>query len=1272
MPLPLLAWIAIQLVLFVASALLAPKPNFPDATPDDPKGPRSEEGEVLPVAFGVVKVAANVSFFGAVNAKEQQEKVKTGLFSSKYVTMGYVYESIFQAVLCHGPIDELIDIIWDGNRSLAAQEIGPEVFGPIDVDGDMIAESWGVVSGGVLGNKTVPAIPALRSADITPDAGLPLDTTNTDWLFGGYLHGGGIKGRMTLYWGTATQNVDPTLQSIIGPTEFGTRYERVCHCVFGLAVPLARFQYGERATLPGIEFVIRRCPNNIGLIVGHNAMTDGSANIAEAIYEVLTNTVWGLGLPTTYIDIPSFAAAGETLWSEDLGINMLLNSGQTGDEIITELLRYADGQVQQHPVTGLIEFTLNRNDYVIGTLPVINEGNASNVNYTRPSWSTLKNEVRILYTARRGPFFKTIPTQPIQDIASQRTFGETFAVTLEFPGVMNPTIASKIGVRSLRIMSTPLGKIRFEVDRTAGDFRVGRPFVMSWADFGIGTRVFRVASADYGTLMENKITIEAVEDVFSLEQPLYNITADPAIPDPSLKLRGQLEIEPILSDGPATGTLILDVKPGTGLVTSVEFLTQSGNRTPSAWHQSESNTDFRAGVDKHATLQSTIQWRVNGYKKDGTIGILASGAVQFDIEAKPQRPDVTFVPGTAPGKVTAVIYTDEDTATIKYAVSKIGLPTAATVRAALPLALGAGQTVTNIVDALTLLPGEEAYIAVFAYDAAGNESELGTVSEQATVMYPKMRPTPTEDGTTGTLVLTPVDPQGRLTRVKMAPAFGNDPAVFADVVISGGVYTQTVPLLGKQPSRIDYKAYAMVGGSEIPVDEGTVRFAIGGIPISPDVDYQLDSDGTLTVKSKGDSDTDLTHILIKLDSAPTVAEVDAAVGADNAFTGRDASAVFKVGGVVRKLQQGERYYAAVRAYNTSLAGATLDAKGSKVVPQTDQWLGPSSALATVLIGSTGQDSRYVTFSGILLGPLTARVEVFVREYTSDPGAIVSVATVGHPAPGSPLYANGSLLVPVARPSNWLLVTFRAIDALNRIGAGQVTALNTPGGTVTIKVQAAAAPATAPSAPTDLALTSPSTSSVNLAITMPGASPPPNLRVYRDGVAVQDIPGPFTAASIVNYVDTGRSSGVAYTYQVYGLGATGILSVAGSPIRTITIASSTIPTPTLAATNVYNQAVGGFAITITPAAGTASGVTWHLEHNTSTGFGHFGDPAPTYPTGWQAAENTESVSFTHAHVPQDDRDHFDKLRVWGSKSGFGSSALSAEVQITIPALIPGGY
>jgi hypothetical protein len=1264
MALGILAWVAIQLVLFVASALLTPKPHFEDATPEDPRGPRTNEGEVLPVIFGTTKVAANICYFGNVQAKEQTEKVKTGFFSSKNVTTGFQYLAVFQAILCHGPVDEIVDIVMDENKSLAATDTGPEVFGPIDADGDSIFESYGVVSGGIVGARTGPALPYLRSTDVTPDDGLILDTTSTEGLFGGYQRGGGMAGRMRFYWGTPLQSVvDPVMVAAVSASQYGSRYEGVCHVVFGNTVPgpLTRFYYGERSILPGIEFILRRCPSNLGLSLAQTNL-GGGANPAEIIYECLTNLIWGTQMPASHIDVPSFVAAGTTLATEGMGLNMSINDGQSCDAIISEVLRYIDGQVQQHPVTGLIELTLNRADYVVANLPVVNEGNAFDPQITRPSWSSVKNEVRVIYTARRGVFFKQVPTQPIQDIGSQRNFADVNAVTVGYPAISDSVIANRIGVRDLRLLSTPLGKLRIMVDRTAADFRVGRPFAFNWSDFGIANAVYRVMQVDYGTIIDGKMPVDAVEDIFALEQPMYGVPNDPYYADPVIGKQQQLVIDPVTTDNATTGFLTLNITAGTGLVTSVEFRGISGNRTPGAWHQSESNSSFLGSVDKHASLQSAVEWRINGHKKDGTIGEIAAGSVQFDIQAQPQTPEVVFIPGTVAGRLSATVYVDGDTTSIKYAVSKVGQPSVATTRLATPIVLAPGQTVVNLIDVLTLAPGEEAYITVLAYDAAGNESAPGVINDTITVIYPEMRATPTENGALGTLVLTPVDPQGRLTRVQMAPVLGNAVPVFADVSPVGGTYTQTITLISKQPSRIEYRAYAMVGGVETIVEEKGVRFAIGSLPIQPEVSYQIDADGTLVVKAFGDSDTNLIHFVVALDVAPSKEEIDGATGADNSFAARVASYTYKVGGVVRKLTPGQKFYVAVRAYNTLLAG-TLDAKGSTVVSQTDQWVGPSDARATVSVGGTGADSRSVTFGTITLGPLTARVDVFVREYRADPGAIVSIASIGHEAPGSPLYANGSLIIPIANPSNWLLVTFVAIDALNRVGANQVTGLNNPGGTVTIKVQAAAAPATAPAAPTNLTLTELALSSVQLAIVMPASNLPAALRIFRDGVALPDVSRTALAGATQNVTDVGRTPNSSYTYQVYGVSAVGILSAAGSPIRTITLGASTLPKPTLSV-GAYAQSQGGFTVTITPAAGTPSGVGWFLEHSTQTSIPF----DPLVMSAWTPVENNAAQSFVHGHVPADNFARREDLRVTGKKAGYGDSPVSDPVTTTIPALI----
>lgn len=1260
MALGFLAWVAINAVLFVASSLLAPKPEFDDATPEDPQGPRSKEGDPVPVVFGTVKLGANVTYFGNTRAVPIEEKVKTSIFSSKKVIVGYSYSAIFQSVLCHGPLDSIEDIVIDGNKSLATVQRRPETYGMIDTNGDLLGDTYGVINPGGEDQLISPTLPQLRSAQPDPDQPAQFDTTEAAKnLLGGYQKGGGVSGQIRLHWGTLNQVKSDVMYTAMNDN---SRHAGIAHVVFGFGagMVLSPFVYGERSMLPSIEFIVRRCPSNLGLT---NAETNlsGGANPAEMIYEVLTNMIWGLSVPTAYINTQTFIDCAQVLAAEDFGLNLALTqSGQGANQVITEICRYIDGQVQQHPITGLIEMSLNRDDYDPATIPVLNKSNVVSCKITRPSWTSLKNEIHVTYTARRGVFFKQIPTSPIQDIAAQRNFGEVSVADIEYPAVSQADLAQSLGVRDLRRLATPLGKARLVVDRNAFDFKVGSVFSLTWEEDGIFAHVYRVVGVDYGTLADGTISVDAAEDIFALEQPMYAIAVPPEVLDPTFGTRPRVEVDIDTEETPTSGTAVLSITPGTGLPTSVEFQTQSGNRTPSAWHQSESTTRFEATVDKHSRLQSTVQWRVNGYLADGSIGILASGAVQFDIAARPSRPSVRFYPGTVQGRLSAEVLIDPDTSYIKYAVSKTGTPSLATVRAASPVFTTPGQTEVNLIDVLTLSEGEEGFIAVLAYDVNDNESEVGTITETSTVIYPTMRATPSEDGVTGTLQLRAVDPQGMLTRVAMAPVLANEVPVFTDVAPVGGVYTATVPLIEKQPSRIDYRAYAMIGGVETIVEEQSVRFAVGSVPLPPEVSYQIDADGTLTIIARGDSDTNLIHFVVRLDTAPDNGLIDAAVDVDSSFPSGTATYVYKVGGNIRKLLPGDKFYFGVRAYNTNLPVGTLGEQGSKPVIQTDQWVGPSDARATVQVGSVGVDSRSITFDGIVLGSVTSHVDVYVREYRSDPGAIVSIASIGHRAPGSPLTKNGSLICAVANPSNWLMVTFVAVDSLNRVGAGQVAGVGAVGGTVTIKVQAAAAAQPAPDAPTDLSLAAPTTDSVNLSITMPASNLPASLKIYRDGSVVATITRTAGPSVVQVYNDAGRSPGASYQYQVYGYSAAGVLSAGGSPIRTITIPTATLPTPALAA-GAFSQSQGGIPVTITPGAGSPGGETWVLEHSTQN---YDGGGNPVGYGAWVTAESTTSTSFLHAHgagaIPKDC-----KMRVRATKTGYGDSLVSNEVIVHIP-------
>lgn len=523
-------------------------------------------------------------------------------------------------------------------------------------------------------------------------------------------------------------------------------------------------------------------------------------------------------------------------------------------------------------------------------------------------------------------------------------------------------------------------------------------------------------------------------------------------------------------------------------------------------------------------------------------------------------------------------------------------------------------------------------------------------------IVPRLMPLPSENGAQGTLKLQLFDPQARMYTVEYATASANGTIPDPTLAIGGtgwttapaavgGIYTlPSVQLLDKQPIRIAYRMFGDIGGGVQLLDNDVIRFALGAVPQPPDVSPVLYADGTLVVVSRGDSDTTAHRFAVKFSAPPTEAEIDAATLLD----GRTATASFG------PLTNGQRYFLGVKAYNTSYStDPTIG--GSAPIQKTDQWSGPSTTSAAVLVGSTSPNTNGITFNGITLGALTSDVIVSVREYTTDPGAVSSVARIGYRPSGSPIKRNGSLFIPVAKPGNWLVVTFSALDSLNREGSGSTQALNASSGEVTIKVQSLTVAAAQTDSPS-ITVAQNGANAVDVSMTMPAANLPASLRVFYDGVALSpDITRTAAAGAVQVFTHTNVPPNSTHTYQVYGVSATGVLSTVGSTPRTITLTSATIPAPTVTI-GAYSTVDGGFPITVTPGTGSPSGVTWVVLHRPNT--------VQTATT----AEQSTDVSFIHYHVQSSAGSTTDYLSVYGTKTDYPNSAASAEVAKTIPRYV----
>ncbi len=464
--------LALFLVSFVITALLAPKPEFENARADelDPNNfPMASEDSPIPLVLGRVRLnAPNTLWYGDFESKAITEKVKTGLFSSKKVTVGYKYYLGLDMGLALGP---------------------------------------GVVLREVYIDETL-----VWSGDTTGGTETVINISDSE-LFGGYKSGGGWGSTGKFYSGAFTQNVDTYVEGQVGSGNVPA-YNGMAHMVFEHAY------IGESASLRKMAFVLECYTNSLDL-PDSGTINDGvDMNPAEAIYQIMVDTWRGLGIAVSDIDLVALQTVGQVLWEEQNGVSILVTSESDGARLISEILRQIDGIMYQDPDSGKVTISLIRDDYDVDLIPEFDENDIAIVrSFTRTSWDEVQSQVKVSFPQRDS---ESEAVAISQDMAVVATLGKLRTTTLSFPFCYDPDTANEIASRERAQRSVPLFRATIEVNRNANTLRPGSPFKFSWADYGIVDLVMRVQRFDLGELTKGKIVIEALQDKFALSDVVFS------------------------------------------------------------------------------------------------------------------------------------------------------------------------------------------------------------------------------------------------------------------------------------------------------------------------------------------------------------------------------------------------------------------------------------------------------------------------------------------------------------------------------------------------------------------------------------------------------------------------------------------------------------------------------------------------------------------------------------------------------------------------------
>jgi hypothetical protein len=473
----ILNYLLITLISAIIFSLLIPPPNIENARAaefDDDAFPKATENSPIPYLIGKARMdSPNTLFAGNFRAVPIKKKIKTGLFSSKKIIVGYKYYLTIDLGLCLGG------------------DVGVTLHA-IYIDD---AEVWS-------GTRT----------DDTPF------TISKPELFGGKEKGGGFVSTCRFYPGTFNQIKDPYIDALPETNGLLTRYKGISHIVFEDAY------VGESPTLKKIGFLLSRFTNELDLVDSKEVVELTTVNVAEALYAGMTDDWAGMGINEALIDKANFTEMAELVYTENNGAAGIIYREMDGKRFAQEMLRQVDAVMGIDQTTNKITVKPLRFDYDPDDLATYDENQIISIDtFSQTLWTELISQVKVGFKDETNDYQDA--TAVDQDIAIANITGRMKTTSVTMPFVKKPALATAIAGRELNQLSKPATTATFTAQRSMGGLTVGSVFKWSWDDYNISNMILRVKNVTSGSDDDGSIKFEVVKDPYG---ELYTTFAEPS------------------------------------------------------------------------------------------------------------------------------------------------------------------------------------------------------------------------------------------------------------------------------------------------------------------------------------------------------------------------------------------------------------------------------------------------------------------------------------------------------------------------------------------------------------------------------------------------------------------------------------------------------------------------------------------------------------------------------------------------------------------------
>jgi hypothetical protein len=345
-------------------------------------------------------------------------------------------------------------------------------------------------------------------------------------IFGGDRKEGGVQGNVNLNFGDITQSQDSYLLARLGndiPAFRGV-----------FAAVLRQVYLGTTPYLKPWSFLCKRVSRLVNgddqwyrnkAVINPRASNGDDLNGIHIIRECLTDREWGLGFDSSTEIGSSFEDCADTLFEEEFGLSLLWDQVMPLEEFINDILDCIAGVLYQDLSTGKWEVGLIRDNYNLDDLEVFNEDDIIEIEeFTRPTYGEIINQVVVNWWDKINNKTRSAIARDNSLIEKQgNTINETI---LNFQGICNASLANKVAERELNIVTAMLAGLRLRCTRKMSHLKPNDVFKLTWSKLGLVQMVVRILDIDYGSLENNEIVMNCVEDSFAAPYTIYADSPD--------------------------------------------------------------------------------------------------------------------------------------------------------------------------------------------------------------------------------------------------------------------------------------------------------------------------------------------------------------------------------------------------------------------------------------------------------------------------------------------------------------------------------------------------------------------------------------------------------------------------------------------------------------------------------------------------------------------------------------------------------------------------